>query len=429
MIESLPLHTTPEKENTTPSFQEGDVVSHIDFGKGKVSEVSETDIWVIFRDEEFGTTQCTADELELLSSNHLTDFSIFSNETMSTERCSNEDLLENITLPDFRIAIIRSLEQCPNESIKKSNLAKIVLKELNVLTRGTVRMNFQKKIFKAMGLLRTKKIIQVYTTSVNERVRLTPSWKELCRTHNIDYSHYTLDKIKEKSLLPVSSSPEKDEPFFSIESTFVTSSSVNEVEIEGAPAFLPEIPTLNNTPNFIVNSDESQREIKQEVSEENDALLEVLLGESSSEDCRIEDIVPAMQYQPLMSEQDLSLLEDIVTRLEKEREITVQREWNKVKVTIFRKLTFTMIEDSIRNSIVLSVCFPSSSSDYGALLAVSGKDNFIATIGRTLELDFEVILVRLLVSKQLPANVAYGLVQQYISNIQEIREITDSGKS
>lgn len=432
MMDSLLWYNTPKSSRRSESFQENDVVTHIDFGKGKVVEIDGDDIWVAFDDEELGTTQCAEDELEFLASAPSKTFSIYGkNGSDVPERCSNEELLEKLTLADFRAAIIYSLEKRPNVSIKRSELPTIVLKELGILTRGTVRASFQKKIFKAIKLLRSKKVTADYTTGVNDRVRLTPSWKQRCLEYKFDYSEEAFAKIKEKSLAVNFTESEESSTESIIASAIpekkaIATDFVQEGEAATEFSFLPKIPELTEPVATIPASLIEEQFINEEAPQDDDALLGILLGESidiaSIDQNHVTAIEPAVQVS---AQQHLIKLEELIRKLEEDPNVLINRGWNKASVSVFSELKFKMVDDAVRNSIMLIGQFSNDSSCYGALMAISGKENFIATVGRTLEHNFEVLVVRFLISKMLPISVAYDMLQQYISNIQDVKEIID----
>lgn len=68
-------------------------------------------------------------------------------------------------------AIVRAIEQRPNESCKKDDVIKFILEDLKIITRGKPREEFAKKISRRIKSLEDKSVLEVYK-SKNVRVRL-----------------------------------------------------------------------------------------------------------------------------------------------------------------------------------------------------------------------------------------------------------------
>ena len=75
---------------------------------------------------------------------------------------------------DIQDAIIRALQECPNHSCTLKSLTSRVLKNLGKATRGNPRLEFEKRVMRNLGVLRTKGRVEEYK-SKNRRVRLVPS--------------------------------------------------------------------------------------------------------------------------------------------------------------------------------------------------------------------------------------------------------------
>jgi len=72
---------------------------------------------------------------------------------------------------DIQDAILHSLQKCPNHSCTLKSLTTRVLKELGVLTRGNPRLEFEKRVMRNLGVLKSKKQVEEYKAK-NRRVRL-----------------------------------------------------------------------------------------------------------------------------------------------------------------------------------------------------------------------------------------------------------------
>ncbi len=72
---------------------------------------------------------------------------------------------------DLDIAIVRAIEKRPNSSCKSDDVIKFVLEDLNIITRGRPRKEFEDKISRRVKILERKSIIEIYK-SRNLRVRI-----------------------------------------------------------------------------------------------------------------------------------------------------------------------------------------------------------------------------------------------------------------
>jgi len=68
-------------------------------------------------------------------------------------------------------AILQSLRKCPNHSCTLKSLTSRVLKELGVLTRGNPRLEFEKRVMRNLGVLKSKGQVEEYKAK-NRRIRL-----------------------------------------------------------------------------------------------------------------------------------------------------------------------------------------------------------------------------------------------------------------
>ena len=72
---------------------------------------------------------------------------------------------------DLQTAILKVLENRPNQSIATKSLTQAVCKQLSIITRGQPRMELDKRIRRSLGVLKRKDLVQEYKAK-NVRVRL-----------------------------------------------------------------------------------------------------------------------------------------------------------------------------------------------------------------------------------------------------------------
>jgi len=82
--------------------------------------------------------------------------------------------LDNIPPPHIQNAILQSLRKCSNCTCTLKSLTARVLKELGVLTRGNPRLEFEKRVMRNLGVLKSKKQVEEYKAK-NKRIRLIAS--------------------------------------------------------------------------------------------------------------------------------------------------------------------------------------------------------------------------------------------------------------
>lgn len=100
-------------------------------------------------------------------------------EIAETLDCSPEE-----TRPDFlsldgeqlRTLIVTVLEQRPNNSVKRDDLAKEVLREIGVRTSGQPRLDFERKLLRQVHNLSDQNVIEEYR-SKNRRIRLSEQYR------------------------------------------------------------------------------------------------------------------------------------------------------------------------------------------------------------------------------------------------------------
>ena len=81
---------------------------------------------------------------------------------------------DQVSASEIQQAIIQSLEQCPNHTCTLQSLTSRVLRELGVLTRGSPRQEFEKRVMRNLAILETKEITERYRAK-NKRVKLLKS--------------------------------------------------------------------------------------------------------------------------------------------------------------------------------------------------------------------------------------------------------------
>ncbi|QPK62543.1 AAA family ATPase [Methylomonas sp. LL1] len=82
--------------------------------------------------------------------------------------------LDIIELSEIQEAILTVLANCPNQSCTIESIGTRVLKQLEIITRGKPRVEFEKKVSKALGSLIRKNKVEKYKAK-NERIRLQDS--------------------------------------------------------------------------------------------------------------------------------------------------------------------------------------------------------------------------------------------------------------
>lgn len=75
------------------------------------------------------------------------------------------------TSGEIKQAIVSVLKDCPNMSCTKKSLATKVLKQLHVITRGSYRLEFEKRVIRALNKLKKKQVVEEYKAT-NVRIRL-----------------------------------------------------------------------------------------------------------------------------------------------------------------------------------------------------------------------------------------------------------------
>ena len=78
---------------------------------------------------------------------------------------------EEVSSQEISDAIVNALKKCPNHSCTLHSLTGRVLKEVGVLTRGTPRARFERRVSRMTNSLCEKDRIEKYKAK-NERVRL-----------------------------------------------------------------------------------------------------------------------------------------------------------------------------------------------------------------------------------------------------------------
>lgn len=78
---------------------------------------------------------------------------------------------EDIPATEIQEAIVSALSKCPNQSCTLHSLTSRVLKEVGVLTRGSPRMEFEKRVFRSVDVLEKRDRIEKYKAK-NRRIRL-----------------------------------------------------------------------------------------------------------------------------------------------------------------------------------------------------------------------------------------------------------------
>ena len=78
---------------------------------------------------------------------------------------------EEVTMLKIQEAILQALSKCPNQSCTIHSMTSRVLKELGILTRGTPRMEFERRVMHSLGILERRALIEKYKAK-NKRVRL-----------------------------------------------------------------------------------------------------------------------------------------------------------------------------------------------------------------------------------------------------------------
>ena len=89
-------------------------------------------------------------------------------ETIDFVDQSNRDSIE---LSEIQQTILNVLINCPNQSCTIDSIATRVLKELGIITRGKPRIEFEKKVSKALSTLFRQGKVEKYKAK-NERIRL-----------------------------------------------------------------------------------------------------------------------------------------------------------------------------------------------------------------------------------------------------------------
>lgn len=79
--------------------------------------------------------------------------------------------LEDLPPCDIQKAIVAVLQGCPNRSCTIKSIASRVLKELDIITRGNPRLEFEKRVMRNIGTLKRKGLLDEYKAK-NRRLRL-----------------------------------------------------------------------------------------------------------------------------------------------------------------------------------------------------------------------------------------------------------------
>ena len=82
----------------------------------------------------------------------------------------------DVTNKEIREAILTYLSSCPNYSCKVDNLPTHVLRELGIITRGKPRVEFGKKVNRAVSVLERQNKVRKYRAT-NERIKLTAEYQ------------------------------------------------------------------------------------------------------------------------------------------------------------------------------------------------------------------------------------------------------------
>lgn len=98
---------------------------------------------------------------------------------LDTERASNfggsngqaTKRTEEVSMSEIQDAIIRVLAKCPNQSSTLHSMTARVLKELEIVTRGNPRIEFEKRVMRSISVLEGREQIEKYKAK-NRRVRL-----------------------------------------------------------------------------------------------------------------------------------------------------------------------------------------------------------------------------------------------------------------
>jgi hypothetical protein len=79
--------------------------------------------------------------------------------------------VEEVSMSEIQDAILRVLSKCPNQSSTIHSMTARVLKELEIVTRGNPRIEFERRVMRSIGVLEGRELIEKYKAK-NRRVRL-----------------------------------------------------------------------------------------------------------------------------------------------------------------------------------------------------------------------------------------------------------------
>jgi len=78
---------------------------------------------------------------------------------------------ETLSAISIQKAIIAALSKCPNNTCTEKSITSRVLKELDVVTRGNPRAEFETRVKRNIGTLKRKGLVEEYKAK-NKRLRL-----------------------------------------------------------------------------------------------------------------------------------------------------------------------------------------------------------------------------------------------------------------
>ncbi len=117
-----------------------------------------------FNEYNVDTTEDNDEETEYDDENYSADDS--EGDFKQVSRRSDE-----ITIAEIKDTILSVLAKCPNQSCTLHSLTSRVLKEVNVLTRGNPRVEFEKRVMRGVNSLEKRERIEKYKAK-NRRIRL-----------------------------------------------------------------------------------------------------------------------------------------------------------------------------------------------------------------------------------------------------------------
>ena len=276
-------------------------------------------------------------------------------------------------MDELMVAAVTFLRNKPNRSHKQSDIAKDVLRDLKVPDRGAARKRLKKSVNRAVGHLRTAKIIEQYKTAKNVRVRLT-------RDYEARYQRF-LRRMKKRQDEAVAQQDETSK-----ELRALLGEPFSDDAGAAVPGDIPPLPGADSgEPPDDTDCPAVQAATSQESEDEEDAeQLHRMLGGDDEETADVPEDGATSPTRSDTSAAAADLLSNLAAALGRIPLAEVSEEFNGLRVDFV--VAGTCLHANIKfnpllRALHVAILFPFKQTAALQLMHLSGKDDFISTVG------------------------------------------------